>query len=366
MNKEAEQWLSVINMEDEEGQPLETPEVIQSATETPLINLVVPRDQEKVQAAIQAAQNGESTTVIFMLVSIDEQCEVEIQADIKPMHSDKEFTGDRYHQEAFGAAVDSDYKIIGVELVGKDLTEILFEAQVFKKVLESNFSQRPLVIVDESGIITYCNETGAEALQMFGQAKNVVGQTLKSLVSIKSNDIVDEVIQRVSSTAKDLNLPLFNCELVQRKRPARGAAPISLTWLASAYFNETADVLGVMFQLQAFPTLALCLDYDPYHEKESDEKQGYPIVQQSQFVIGIFEENLQGINISSIITQELADEMEVKLKESGTDHAMIGEFAGVNEDIVLKWNMSASLKKDDRQEVNEILLLLQILDVCHS
>lgn len=295
-------------------------------------------------------------------------------AEIKPVHSETEMTGDRYYQATFGeSAVASDHKVVGVVVVCKDLTNIQFEAEVWKKVLDTGMSERPLVIVNQDGIITHCNDTGAEALQMIGSdgrpiADKAIGMAMKSLISIKSRDIIDEVISKVYESGNQLNMPLLSCDLVQRQKMlGRGATNLALKWLACAHFEsmmggtmtpgkEGGFVKGVIFQLQAFPMLALAVE----------NTEGYPILQQNQFVQGIFEYDFAeyGIHVHEAIGEAALEELKVKLTESGTDHKMRADFAGATEDHILRWNLDASLRAED-QEVKEILLLLQILDVVH-
>merc|ERR1712224_338754 len=163
-------------LRDSDGNPI----IKDSPVGKPLVgprdhSIVVNRDREKVQAAMK----GEASQVNFMMMSVDQHFQVEMRTDIKPIHSGSELTGERYTQATFGgAAVPSDYVVIGVEISCKNLTEIQFEAEVWDTVLLSGMSQRPLVIVNEDGIITHCNHTGAEALQMVGREDKVVGQAL--------------------------------------------------------------------------------------------------------------------------------------------------------------------------------------------
>merc|ERR1712216_238469 len=132
---------------------------------------------------------------------------------------------------------------------------------VIDRVLATGFAARPLVITDAEGKIMYCNDTGAEALQVH-KGSAAIGQTLKSLVSLKSHKIVDEVISHTIETAHNLVMPLVACHIRQRMANAKGSHILDLNWIATARFDSDGHVLGVVLQLQAFPLLGIAVAFN--------------------------------------------------------------------------------------------------------
>lgn len=251
--------------------------------------------------------------------------------------------------------MESDWKVIGVEITCRNLTDIQFEAEVWGAVIDGGLSERPLVVVDEEGIITYCNDTGAEALQdTRAHGSKVVGQVFKSLVGMRSRSVVDDVIDRIYTQARELSMPLIACEMIQR-HGLGSSAPLMLKWLASGYFDAVGDIKGAMFELQAFPVVAFAI--------ENTEESQYRVLQQSQAAVGVFSDDLTDVPVGEILGAENLETLKQKLiaaKGAAVEAQMV--FAGGDADKLLKWKLNAALRPLER-ETQEVRLVLQCLDV---
>jgi len=252
---------------------------------------------------------------------------------------------------------NAEKQVIGVKVNLQDMTQIEFESQVAARVLLTNFASRPLFTTDRQGTITYCNQTAAEALQV-DKPSGAMGQTLKSLVSIKSHQIVDQVISSAFKAADNLVMPLLVCQIRQRMANTKGAQILDLEWVATAHFSSDGQVQGVVLQLQVFPLLALAVDYFPDDEE-------CVIKQQNNLTAGIFNDDLKDIAVQELVGEDTTNQIITALK-AGEHSVQIKEavFATSQKDHLMRWAIDVSYTADQNnaeEDEVELLFLLQLL-----
>ena len=259
-------------------------------------------------------------------------------------HSSKKDTTAAGTQAAFG--------VVGVDIICKDMTKILYEASLWIRVLHRGFAKQPLIVLDLNAIVTFGNCSALEALGFKEPAEQAIGVNIVELVSNRARDVIKTVIGDVICDARELHLPLYNVEVAQQTSATR-QAPLSFMWLASPYFSMTGKVLGAILQLQAHPVLALTVD-------ASNLSANFPILQESQFVHGVFREHLEGIALTDILGQEIVTSIASTLTNS-MELELEVDFASWEVNKSLHWQLCAEWASTSNDE-QEVVILMQILE----